>query len=137
VDAFWEFAPATMKKLSRTDKEMIGSLRAGRAHLLFDPSRQELLSTIQKELNTISSNMYIVDHVPEQLEEIYEVLVDGTTIASVELPRKSVGGSIVFKSCTLDDYLKRTKGRLSKLHRRRLNFAIELANEHREDGGAG
>jgi hypothetical protein len=76
--------------------------------------------------------MYVVFYIPEQCEEIYEVLVDGTTIASVELPRKSVDGSIVFESWALDDYLKR-KGRLSKLSRRRLNFAIELANEHRAE----
>jgi hypothetical protein len=119
-----------MKKLSRADKEMIGELRAARERLLSDPSRRELLSAIRKVLNTISRNMYVVFYIPEQYEEIYEVLVDGTTIASVELPRKSVSGSIVFESWALDDYLNRKKGRLSKLARRRLNFAIELANEH-------
>jgi hypothetical protein len=122
-----------MRKLSRADKEMISELRAGRERLLFDPSRQELLSTIRKGLNTNSRNMYIVFYMPEQCEEIYQVLVDGTTIISIELPRKSVGGSIVFEFWTLDDHLKKTKGRLSKLARRRLNFAIELANEYRAD----
>jgi hypothetical protein len=122
-----------MKKLSRTDKETIGELRAGREHLLSDPSRRELLSTIRRGLNTISRNMYVVFYIPEQCEEIYEVLVGGATIASVELPRKSVGGSVVFESWALNDYLNRKKGRLSKLSRRRLNFAIQLANENREE----
>jgi hypothetical protein len=120
-----------MKKLSRADKEMIDELRAGRERLLSDPSRRELLSTIRKGLNTISRNMYVVFYIPEQYEEIYEVLVDGTTIASVELPRKSVSGPTVFESWALNDYLDRRRGRLSKLARRRLSFAIELANEHR------
>jgi hypothetical protein len=124
-----------MKKLSRADEEMIDGLRAGRERLLSDPSRGALLSAIRRGLSSISINMYVVSYIPEQYEEIYEVLVDGTTIASVELPRKSVDASIVFKSWALDDYLKRRKGRLSKLARRRLNFAIELANEHRSRVG--
>jgi hypothetical protein len=75
--------------------------------------------------------MYIVDYIPEQYEEIYEVLVDGKTVVSVELSRKIVDAPAVLESWSLDDYMKR-KGRLSKLARRRLNFAMELANEHRE-----
>ena len=120
-----------MKKLSRADKEMIGELRAGHERLLSDPSRRELLSTVRKGVNTISRNMYIVDYIPEQYEEIYEVLVDGKTVVSVELSRKIVDAPAVLESWSLDDYMKR-KGRLSKLARRRLNFAMELANEHRE-----
>jgi hypothetical protein len=75
--------------------------------------------------------MYIVDYIPEQYEEIYEVLVDGKTVVSVELSRKIVDAPAVLESWSLDDYMKR-KGRLSKLARRRLNFAMKLANEHRE-----
>jgi hypothetical protein len=121
-----------MNKLSRADKEMIGELKAGHERLLSDPSRRELLSTIRKGLNTISRNMYIVTYLPEQYEEIYEVLVDGKTIVSVELPRKSPDAPVVLEFWSLDDYMNR-RGRLSKLARRRLNFAIELANEHREE----
>jgi hypothetical protein len=121
-----------MNKLSRTDKEMIGELRTGHERLLSDPSRRELLSTIRKGLSTISRNMYIVAHIPEQHEDIYEVLVDGKIIVSVELPRKSADAAVVLESWSLDDYMKR-KGRLGKLARRRINFAIELANKNREE----
>jgi hypothetical protein len=110
---------------------MIGELRAVYERLLSDPSRRDLLSTIRMGLNTISTNMYIVTHIPEQYGEIYEVLVDGKTIVNVELPRKPADAPVLLESWSLDDYMKR-KGRLSKLARRRLNFAIELANEHRE-----
>jgi hypothetical protein len=120
-----------MKKLSRADKEMIGELRAGHERLLSDPSRRELLSTVRKELSTISRNMYIVCYIPEQYEEIYEVMVDGKIVVSVELPRKIVDAPVVVESWSIDDYMMK-KGSLSKLARRRLNFAVELANEHRE-----
>jgi hypothetical protein len=106
------------KDLSRSDKEMIGELRAGHERLLSDPSWRELLSTVRKGLNTISRNMYIVYYIPEQYEEIYEVLVDGKIIVSVELPRKNVDAPVVFESWSLGDYMTR-KGRLSKLERRR------------------
>jgi hypothetical protein len=95
-----------MNKISRADKEVIDVLRAGHERLLSDPSRRELLSAIRKGLGTISRNMYIVCHIPEQYEETYEVLVDGKTIVSVELPRKSVDAPVVLESWSLDDYVK-------------------------------
>jgi len=73
--------------------------------------------------------MYIIRNIPEQYEELYDVLIDGNTVVHVEVPRDDRFGEIVFEKWTLDEYLR--KESLGKLNRRKLQLAIELATRER------
>lgn len=105
---------------------MIRELEAGREHLLSVPAARRLLSLLRHRLLSISRNVYIVRHIPEQYEDLYDILVDGVTVVHVELPRDVSSTEIVFEKSGIKEYLK--AGR-TKSDRRRLELAIELARQ--------
>ncbi|WP_375314106.1 hypothetical protein WHZ77_13645 [Bradyrhizobium sp. A5] len=102
---------------------MIGELEAGREHLLSAPESRRLLSLLRQRLQSISRNVYILRYIPEQTEELYDILVDGITVVYIELPRDASSGEIVFQKSGVDEY----RARLGKLGRRKLELALELA----------
>ncbi|TWB01332.1 hypothetical protein [Bradyrhizobium stylosanthis] len=107
---------------------MIGELEAGRERLLSAPASRRLLSLLRQRLQSITRNIYIVRHIPEQYEELYDILVDGTTIVYVELPRDASSTEIVFEKSSVKEYLDAHR-RMTKPDRRKLELALELAQQ--------
>ena len=117
-----------MTELSRSDKQMIGELEAGRERLLSEPSLQILLSNLRRKLRSITRNLYIFDSIPEQTEDLYRVLVDGTTVVHIEIPRDAQYGEVVFEKWSVKEHLNIRKS-LTGLHRRRFGMALGLAEQ--------
>lgn len=115
-----------MIKQTLSDKRMIEELSRGRERLFADGSFGKLLSTVQRRLQSITRNIYIVHWIPEQLEDLYDLLIDGETIVRVEIPRNDGIGETVFEKWTVNEYLRNQKN-LGKIDRRRLRLAIELS----------
>lgn len=114
-----------MTPRTMTEQALIDELERGRAKLLAEESDQGLLQTIRRRLLTITNNLYILRWIPEQGEDLYDVLVDGTSVAHVEIPR---GGNreTVFELSPLEAY-QRPAANLTKTDRRKLEAAIQLA----------
>ena len=108
---------------SLTEKRMIDELEREREQLLSDPSHK-LLSSLRRKLQSISRNIYVVDWIPEQTEDLYDVLVDGRIVVHIEVPRDAGTDEIVFEKFGIEEYLNR---RLSKPDRRKLELALRLA----------
>jgi hypothetical protein len=117
---------------SLTDQRIIDELIAGRKWLFSEASSRKLLSALRRELQSITRNVYVFRYIPEQCEEIYDLLIDGTTVARIEIPRDDRRGEIIFEKWSVDEYLKMPKT-LEKITRRKLQLAIELSQ--RENHG--
>jgi hypothetical protein len=109
---------------SLTDKRMIGELEKGREQLLSDPSSRKLLSSLRRKLQSITRNIYVVRWTPEQTEDLYDVLVDGTSVVHIEVPRDARTDEVVFEKFGIEEYLNR---RLTKPDRRKLELPLRLA----------
>jgi hypothetical protein len=48
----------------------------------------ELLRLFRNHFDHATDNVYVLAHVPEQLEDIFELLVDGDQVVHVETPRE-------------------------------------------------
>lgn len=75
-----------------------------------------------KGYNTL--NAYVLNWVPEQLEDIYLVLIDGSFLVGVEIDKFEQTKPPLFERIELNDYLHG----LSKMNQVRLAVAKELAN---------
>jgi hypothetical protein len=109
-----------------SDKQMMCELESGREQLLSAPGSQRLLSFLRRRLQSITRNVYIIRCIPEQTEDLYDILVDGTTVVHIEIPRDVSSDEIVFEKRDVNEYLSSQK-RLTKPNRRRLELAFELA----------
>jgi hypothetical protein len=111
---------------SLSDEQLMSELTEGRERLLSDTASQKLLSTLRRRLQSITQNIYILNWIPEQGEDLYDVLVDGVTVVHVEIPHTAQGSDEVFEQCSVEDYLKSKKS-LTRPDRRRLELALRLA----------
>jgi hypothetical protein len=111
-------------ELSRSDKQMISELEEGRERLLSEPSL--LLSNLRRKLESITPNVYVFDWIPEQGEDWYGILVDGTTVVHIEIPRDA-SGEVIFEKWSVRDYLNTRKKRLRGVYRRKFEIALRLA----------
>ncbi|MBR0839078.1 hypothetical protein JQ607_02625 [Bradyrhizobium liaoningense] len=114
----------TPRRLS--EKQMIRELEAGREHLLSAPAARRLLWLLRHRLQSITRNVYIVRYVPDQTEELYDILVDGVTVVHIELPRDVSSTEIVFEKSGINEYLEACR-HITKPNRRKLELALELA----------
>src|SRR5260370_19879611 len=103
---------------------MIDELERGRELLVADPSSHKLLSSLRRKLQSVTRNIYVVRWIPEQTEDLYDVLVDGTSVVRVEVPRDARTAEVVFEKFGVEEYLNR---RLTKPDRRKLELALGLA----------
>lgn len=110
----------------RSEKQMIEELEAGREYLLSAPAARRLISLLRQRLQSITRNVYIVGYIPEQTEELYDILVDGTTVVHIELPRDEASTEIVFEKYGVKEYLE-VRRKMTKPNRRKLELALELA----------
>ena len=110
---------------SLSDRRMIDDLERGREWLLSEPSSQNLLSILRRKLQSITRNVYVLACTPEQAEDPYDLLVDGTTIVRIEIPRDAGWGDVVFERWGIEEYLSTRK--LGKPDCRKLELALGLA----------
>lgn len=101
-------------------------LQRGRESLLTDESFRSLRGALRKTLESISPNLYVLNWVPEQGEDLYDILVDGTQVACAEIPRAGVSGERKCRVLTLAAYIHERRG-MAKPDRRKLEVALQLA----------
>jgi hypothetical protein len=113
---------------------MMRELESGREHLLSAPASRRLMSFLRRRLESITRNIYIIRWIPEQAEDLYDILVDGTTVVHIEIPRDvgSGEGGIVFEKRDVGEYLSSQK-HLTKTDRRRIELALQLAQREWAD----
>lgn len=115
-----------MTRHSSSNQQIAEELQRGRAALLTNESSRSLLATLRQLLQSITPNLYILRWIPEQGEDLYDILVDGTTVARVEIPCAGGGGQKVCRTSTVEEYI-REQPSMTKLERRKLEIALNLA----------
>lgn len=91
---------------------------------LREPGNQ-VFKILKDEVGFINS-AFVLNWTPEQSEDIYTVLVNGSEIIFVEVS-KSNGEVLNFKNVSVKEYEKSLRSRQSKI---KLAVAIELASKH-------
>ena len=115
-----------MTRHSLSDQAIIQELQQGRRALLSDESSRSLLASLRRLLQSITPNLYILRWIPEQGEDLYDVLVDGKTVARIEISR--TGGEVqnAFRTWTVEEYIH-AQAEMTKSERRKLDLALKLA----------
>lgn len=102
-------------------------LEHSRKELLSGRSNPQLLAALKANIPALSDNVYVLDWIPEQAEDIFTLLIDGYHIVEVELSRLApMEPPISFKVSELGTYLN-CRPQLGKTMRRRLEVAIKLS----------
>ena len=103
---------------SLTEKKFRAELTASQRGLLELHKFPRLLTCLQNHFAHISSAL-ILGWTPEQLEDLYDVLINGTQVASLEIAKN--GDEIEFSVASAEDYAGKLKGRPNKIQ-----FAVAL-----------
>ena len=93
-----------------------------RRRLLSGDISRLLLTVLRTHLPCATDNLYLVGHLIEQGEAIYDVLVDGRTIITIELARIDVSRPPSVQEISVE----RFRQGMSKLPRRKLDTAMRL-----------
>lgn len=86
-------------------------------------SQSKLRSALESQGHP-TDNAFVLHWTPDQVEDIYIVLINGTYLVSVELDRINPDTPPIYKRIELKEY----KQGLSKMNQVRLLVAQELAN---------
>jgi hypothetical protein len=113
-----------MSEHTLTDKKMLDELERSREQLLSGSSAQGLVRVLRRKLQSITRNIYVFRWI--QGEDLYDVLVDGVTVAHVEIPRRDPDQEAIFETLPVEEY-RRTRKNLTKTERRKLELALQLA----------
>ncbi|MEN5345904.1 hypothetical protein ABE599_19525 [Achromobacter mucicolens] len=76
------------------------------------------------------SSAYVLGHTPDQGEDFYVVLVNGSAIAKFELSRRPNAEPRNLVTISVEEYRKALRGRQSQL---KLSIAIKLAAAHKPE----
>jgi hypothetical protein len=109
-----------------SEQALVDELENGRARLLAGETGGVLLRAIRRRLQTVSNNIYVLRWIPEQGEDLFDVLVDGTCVAHVEISRGEKQET-VFDVSDVEAYRRRTS--LTKTDRRKLDVAVQLSQK--------
>ncbi len=82
-----------------------------------------VLAFLERVFGPLSS-VYVLGHTPDQGEDFYVVLVNGSVIAKFELSRNCNAEPENLVTTSVDEYRKTLRGRQSQL---KLSIAMELA----------
>lgn len=82
-----------------------------------------ILAFLERMFGSLSS-AYVLSHTPDQGEDFYVVLVNGSAIVKFELSRDCNAEPENLVTISIDEYRKTLRGRQSQL---KLSIAIELA----------
>jgi hypothetical protein len=109
---------------SKTEKEMKEILIKGHTALFNDQPYSRILTLLRENILNIKT-AYFLDHIPEQGEDIYTMLINQDVIVSFEMSRYDLKLISTVKIASVKDYKKR----LSKINQIRLAVAIDLAKK--------
>jgi hypothetical protein len=116
-----------MKAMSNTDQQNLirVDLLNSMASLFSDEAKIPLLMALRESFPGLNT-AFVLDWIPEQAEDIYDVLVDCANIATVKISRinDENKASPLISILSIDEYRKQ-RG-ISKLLRRKLSCAVEL-----------
>lgn len=119
------FLGAEMKAKADVVKEaLLIELERSRVQLMAEWSSNGMLGLIDERLKVRSEDMYVLHWIPEQGEDIYDILVDGKSVLRVEISR-SPGVDPLLCAISLEQY--RATFCRNKTCRRRLAGAMELS----------
>jgi hypothetical protein len=119
-----------MSRVSFSDQQLINELKSGREHLLSGAS--PLLSELQKRLGSTIRNIFILRWIPEQGEDLYDILVDGVIVVHIEMRRGIQATVDTSQVRPVEEYLKARK-HLTRRERRKLDLALQLAAAEKAD----
>jgi hypothetical protein len=110
--------------------ELEQMLEAGRLKLINGETSLELLRLLRSHSHGPTDNLYLIASLPEQAEDMYDILIDGRLIVRVEMPRDGISQFPSIEEMSLGRY-QQLSGGMSRLMRRRLDAAIRLAERRR------
>lgn len=87
-------------------------------------SSESILGKVLKNNNYNTKKAYVLHWTPEQLEDIYVVLIDGNSLVSVEIDKYDSSISPIFEEIDLKEYMHG----LSRVNQVRLAVAQDLVN---------
>jgi hypothetical protein len=96
---------------------------------LVDATHRKLLQTIRDTFPDLFS-VIVLNWLPEQGEDIYEVLVDDHTIATFDVPRQMDDPVIITGRTSVALYQQSSK----KIRSLKLRLALDLALDARKNG---
>jgi hypothetical protein len=105
------------------------ALETSRIRLLAGDGPEGLMNALQNRFPDLSDNVFIIAHVPEQGEDLYDVLVDATDIVHVEIPRTGASQPLIERS-SLERY-RQMHSAQTKAAKRKLDAAVRLAWQRR------
>ena len=104
---------------SKTEREFREELIDSNISLNNESERlNQVLNSTGHEL----SKSYVLNHIPEQCEDIYVLLISGTYILNVEIDKSDSEVTPIIERVELNDYLRG----LSKIHQIQMAVAIGL-----------
>lgn len=114
---------------SLAEDRLIRELKSAQRALLSDETSPSLLASLKTQLSDFSDNVFIIECIPEQAEDMYTILINGNVIIEVEISReKAVQDPVSFDVLSLQTYMK-VNPNLSKTIRRKLNLAVLLSKQ--------
>ena len=120
--------------MNRADERIMNELRQGREWLLSEEARaQDILMHLRRKIRSLTRNIYFLDSIPEQYEDLYDFLIDADTVVRIEIPRDPRNGAVVFEKWSTKDYRRHLSGR----KRHRFLLALKLAIPERKAADQG
>lgn len=116
------------RKGSKTEQDFRVQLIKSHTSLFQEASNERLLSVLQKSFPEMRT-AYFIGHTPEQGEDLYTILVNTDTIASIELDRYNLDAEPIVGRLSLQDF---SKG-LSKINQIKIAVALDLAKRYLEN----
>ncbi|AIR88838.1 hypothetical protein LK03_05960 [Pseudomonas cremoricolorata] len=105
---------------SETEKKIRETLASSASYIF---SNLVILKFLEKIFGSLSS-AYVLGHTPDQGEDLYVVLVNGSAVVKFELSRSHDSEPEDFRIISVDEYRNTLRGRPSHI---KLSIAIELS----------
>ncbi|RXE57556.1 hypothetical protein [Acetivibrio mesophilus] len=109
---------------SKTEEDFRDSLIKSH-NLLFNKNSYRGLVQVLKTSFPEMKTAYIIRHIPEQGEDLYTILVDLDTIATIEISRYSQDEKPIIEISSINDF----KHGMSKVEQIKLAVALDLAKK--------
>jgi hypothetical protein len=112
-----------------TERELRRELAEARLRPEDNPRHARIFRAVRSIMD-VGSVYHVLTDTPEQMEDVFRILVDDTVVVGFELQRDSSDASPTeVQQYSVQDYRKAIGGRLSKA---RLRIALELAQRELE-----
>ena len=108
------------------ERELEQQLEAGRLRLINGDISMVLLRLLRSHSPEVTDNLYLISSIPEQAEDIYDILVNGRLIVRVEVPRDGISRFPSVEEMSVERF-RQLSGGMSRLRRRKLDTALRLA----------